>query len=82
MTMDKKIAVVFGATGQQGGSVARALLQSGQFQVRVITRSINSEASKALQAQGADAVRADLDSIDDLHSVLEVRLDDPYVDLD
>ena len=34
----KKLIAVIGATGQQGGSVVRALQAQGQFNVRALTR--------------------------------------------
>src|SRR5205823_2028385 len=37
--LNKKIIAVFGATGQQGGGVVRALQASGQFKVRAVTRN-------------------------------------------
>jgi len=48
---NKPIIAVFGATGQQGGGVVRALQQQGRFKVRAITRS----AARA-QHLGADEV--------------------------
>lgn len=56
-----KLVTVFGSTGSQGGSVARALLRdkSGSFKVRGITRSPDSDAAKALVAAGAEVVKAD-----------------------
>ena len=36
---NKKLIAVFGATGQQGGGVVRALQAGGQFEVRALTRS-------------------------------------------
>ncbi|KAG5301946.1 NmrA family protein [Histoplasma ohiense] len=55
-----KIVAVFGATGNQGGSVAKSLLgNKGSFQVRGITRNPESERSKALVDLGAEVVKAD-----------------------
>jgi len=45
---DKKIIVVFGATGLAGGSVAKFLLEDGQFAVRAITRNANSDKAKGM----------------------------------
>ena len=53
------IITVFGATGSQGGSVVNAILASGQFKVRGVTRDLESDASKALKNRGAEMVRAD-----------------------
>ena len=59
--MPKPITVaVAGATGKQGGAVARMLLHRGH-RVRALTRRPNSEAGAALQALGADLYEADLD---------------------
>ncbi|EGC37858.1 hypothetical protein DICPUDRAFT_91538 [Dictyostelium purpureum] len=55
-----KIVSVFGATGDQGGSVARALLKDGKFKVRALTRNPNSEASKKLKAEGCEVVKCDI----------------------
>ncbi|XP_075420445.1 nmrA-like family domain-containing protein 1 [Tenrec ecaudatus] len=56
---DKKLVVVFGATGAQGGSVARTLLEDGTFTVRVVTRDPGQQAAKALRLQGAEVVQGD-----------------------
>lgn len=60
--MSKLIAVV-GATGTQGGALARAILAdpSGEFAVRALTRNPDSGAAKDLAAAGAEVVAADLD---------------------
>src|SRR5687767_11068809 len=50
---------VTGATGKQGGSVARALLGKGH-QVRGLTRKPDSEAAKALRAKGAEIMQGSL----------------------
>jgi len=63
-----KIIAVVGATGQQGGGLVRAILAdpSHEFKVRAITRDVNSEKAKALAAQGAEVVAANIDSVEDL----------------
>ncbi|XP_021040769.1 nmrA-like family domain-containing protein 1 [Mus caroli] len=58
---DRKLVVVFGATGAQGGSVARALLEDGTFRIRVVTRNPEQRAAKELKRQGAEVVRGDQD---------------------
>ncbi|MES1156149.1 MAG: NmrA/HSCARG family protein [Alphaproteobacteria bacterium] len=60
---DKKIITVIGATGAQGGGLARAIRAdpSGQFQARAVTRDPNSDKAKALAALGAEIVHADID---------------------
>ena len=64
--MTDKIIAVVGATGAQGGGVARAILNDmqGGFRVRALTRDINSEKARALAAAGAEVVKADLDDLD------------------
>jgi uncharacterized protein YbjT (DUF2867 family) len=59
---DRKIIAVVGATGAQGGGLCRAILsdRSGGFACRAITRDPLKEAARALAAQGAQVVRADL----------------------
>jgi uncharacterized protein YbjT (DUF2867 family) len=62
MSGTKLIAIV-GATGAQGGGLARAILadSGGGFTVRALTRDPSSEQATALAAQGAEVVRADID---------------------
>jgi len=62
--------LVTGATGLQGGSVARHLLKLGKSEVRCLTRRPDSEAAKTLKQLGADVVKADLDDPASLISVL------------
>jgi uncharacterized protein YbjT (DUF2867 family) len=70
---DKKIITVVGATGQQGGGLARAILDdpAGQFTVRAITRRPDSDAAKALADRGAEVVTADLDDEASLTKALQ-----------
>jgi uncharacterized protein YbjT (DUF2867 family) len=60
---NKKIIVVTGATGAQGGGLVRAILNDAnrEFAVRAITRDINSDKAKALVALGAEVVAGDVD---------------------
>lgn len=61
--MADRIIAVTGATGAQGGGLARALLADGRgtFSVRAVTRNPDSENARKLADQGAEVVRADLD---------------------
>lgn len=51
--------LVAGATGHQGGAVARALLDRG-FSVRGLTRDPSQPAARTLEDRGAEMVRGDL----------------------
>ena len=59
--------LVTGATGQQGGAVARALLGKGQ-NVRVMTR--RPDKTQDLQRLGAEVVRGDFDDPESLNAAL------------
>ena len=61
--MEKKIIAVAGATGAQGGGLAKAILAdpTGGFAVRALTRDVNSDKSKALAKAGAEVVAANVD---------------------
>lgn len=67
MTEQKTIAIV-GATGAQGGGLARAILDDpeGRYTCRALTRNPASEAARALADRGAHLLRADLDDEDSL----------------
>jgi uncharacterized protein YbjT (DUF2867 family) len=54
------LIVVTGATGQQGGAVARRLLAKG-WKVRALTRELSKSAAQALASAGAEVVQADND---------------------
>src|SRR5690625_6898960 len=62
MTHQKLITVV-GATGSQGGGLARAILAdpAGEFAVRAMTRNADAPAAQDLARAGATVVSADLD---------------------
>ena len=65
---DKKIIVVAGATGAQGGGLVRAILDDtdGPFTARGLTRNVDSDKAKALAAAGAEMVAADYDDPESL----------------
>ncbi len=67
---DQKVIAVVGATGAQGGSLVRAIMndKSGGFTARAITRDVNSDKAKALAELGAEVVSAD---INDPHSLVQ-----------
>ncbi len=71
--MSKKIIVVFGATGAQGGGLVRAILndKNSEFTVRAVTREVNSDKAKALAALGAEVVSADIDSKESIAAALK-----------
>jgi uncharacterized protein YbjT (DUF2867 family) len=62
MTEQADPILVVGATGQQGGAVARELLGRGR-EVHALTRAPDSLAAKQLAAQGAIVVQGDLDDL-------------------
>jgi uncharacterized protein YbjT (DUF2867 family) len=70
---DKKIIAVVGATGAQGGGLARAALADpeGGFAVRALTRDPSREAAVALADHGAEVVQADLDDEASLQAAFE-----------
>jgi uncharacterized protein YbjT (DUF2867 family) len=61
---EKKVIAVVGATGAQGGGLARAILADpGDFACRAITRDPGKDAAKTLAQGGAEVVRADIDDV-------------------
>ena len=65
---EKKLIVVIGATGNQGGSVARRFLQDPKFAVRALTRNPESAASQELRELGAEVVKAELEDVASLEA--------------
>jgi uncharacterized protein YbjT (DUF2867 family) len=68
---NKPIILVTGATGAQGGSVARSLLSAGQFAVRILTRNASSPKAAELQQAGAEVVEGDMDNKDSLIKAMQ-----------
>jgi uncharacterized protein YbjT (DUF2867 family) len=78
--MDTKLILVTGATGQQGGAVARHLLKRPGFSVRALTRDPFKPSSQKLAQAGAKVVRGNLDdsasvrgAVDGVYGVFSVQ---------
>lgn len=71
--MSRPIITVFGATGAQGGGLARAILgdRDRRFALRAVTRKPDGDAARALSDAGAEIVVADLDDTCSVQRALE-----------
>jgi uncharacterized protein YbjT (DUF2867 family) len=73
--MSNQLLVIFGATGQQGGSVADFVLSNpalaARYRVRGVTRDPNQPAALALRARGAEVVQGDFDDAESLRRALD-----------
>ncbi len=69
----KKVIAVVGATGQQGGGLARAILDdpAGEFAARVLTRDVNSPKAKEFAKAGAEVVGANVDDVESLKKAFD-----------
>lgn len=70
MQNTQKLILVTGATGQQGGAVARHLLAKG-YRVRAFTRNADTFAAQVLRLAGAEVVEGDYDNRDSLDIAME-----------
>ena len=68
--MKDKIIAVTGATGQQGGAVARKLLTEG-WKVRALTRDVDKPSAQELKALGAEIVPGDMDNRSELDTAFK-----------
>jgi len=62
--------LVCGATGSQGGAVARSLLERG-FRIRALTRDPHKPEARALADRGAEVVQGDMDDRSSVDRALE-----------
>jgi uncharacterized protein YbjT (DUF2867 family) len=69
MNKDRDVILVSGATGQQGGAVARQLIARG-FKVRAMTRKPGEAEARALASLGAEVVAGDLNDAASLERAL------------
>ncbi len=67
---ESQIVLVTGATGSQGGAVARELLRRG-FAVRGLTRNPNSNRAKAMSSIGVEMIRGDFDDAQSLVTAMD-----------
>jgi len=69
MNKEQDTILVTGATGQQGGATARALLADG-YKVTAMTRSPDSDGARELAGLGAEVTQGDLDDESSLRAAL------------
>lgn len=79
-----RLILVIGGTGTQGGNVARELLKHGH-RVRILTRNLESAASQAMAARGAEMIQGDLadpaslePAMQNVSAIFSVQYADPY----
>ena len=65
-----KLILVTGATGHQGGAVARRLIGEG-WRVRALTRDLGRPAARALSTLEAEVVKGDLDDPSSIENALK-----------
>jgi uncharacterized protein YbjT (DUF2867 family) len=70
MVVNQRKILVTGATGQQGSSLARLLLQK-KHKVYALTRNTQSSAAQDLRNKGANIVKGDLDDSDSLERAVK-----------
>jgi uncharacterized protein YbjT (DUF2867 family) len=68
-----RVITVFGATGAQGGGLARAILADPRrrFRVRAVTRKPDSPAARTLAESGAEIALADLDDAETVRRAMQ-----------
>jgi len=84
-----KIVLVTGATGKQGGSLVEALLKHGGYEIRALSRKVDSEWASALASKGVQVFAGDLSDKDSLmkacrgaHAVFGVSIPEAYCGID
>lgn len=70
----KKLLTIFGATGNQGGSVIDAIIRDEELQekytLRGISRHVTSQSAKALIEKGVEMVTANLNDLESLKNAV------------
>lgn len=67
----EKLVVVFGATGQQGGSVITQLLTDPNYAIRGVVKNTTSPSAQELTKLGVEIMDADLQDASSLDEVME-----------
>ena len=67
---NKKIVLVTGGTGSQGGATVTHLLAAKKVRVRVLTRNLESPKAKSLAARGVELVKGDFEDVASLRAAL------------
>lgn len=70
MSYTEKRLLVLGATGQQGGAVARHVLARG-WNVRALVRNLSKDLAQELKRQGVELVQGDLNHPASLRNAME-----------
>lgn len=68
---ERKLLVVIGATGTQGGSVVNTFLNDPEWKIRGLTRNVKGERAQKLSAQGVEVVAAELNDVDSLRRAFQ-----------
>ena len=71
----KKLLTIFGATGNQGGSVISVILSStklsSEFALRAVTRDPSKPNAQALASRGVELTKADLNDASSIASAIQ-----------
>jgi hypothetical protein len=74
MSSSKPILTIFGATGNQGGSILDVILADAnlkeKYALRGVTRDPTSKKAQALKDQGVEPVKGELDDVESLKSAI------------
>jgi len=67
---NSKTILVIGATGNQGGAVIKALLET-DFKIRGLTRKVDSKKAKILSAKGIEMIQGNLADLESLKKAMK-----------
>jgi len=67
---NKKMVLVTGGTGSQGGATVTHLLAAKKVRVRVLTRNLDAPKARSLAARGVELVKGDFEDLASLRTAL------------